>query len=34
MPASAPTIVATSMASFASRGRGPYDWQPAPVFDL
>ena len=34
MPASAPTIVATSMGSFASRGRGPYDWKPAPVFDL
>ena len=34
MPASAPTIVATSMGSFASRGRGPYDWRPAPVFDL
>jgi peptidase E len=34
MPASAPTIVATSMGSFAGRGRGPYDWEPAPVFDL
>jgi peptidase E len=34
LPASAPTIVATSMGSFASRGRGPYDWEPAPVFDL
>ena len=34
MPASAPTIVATSMGSFATRGRGPYDWKPAPVFDL
>jgi peptidase E len=34
MPASAPTIVATSMGSFASAGRGPYDWKPAPVFDL
>jgi peptidase E len=22
------------MGSFASRGRGPYDWKPAPVFDL
>src|SRR4051794_36808250 len=33
MPASAPTIVATSMG-FASRGRGPYDWRPGPVFDL
>lgn len=34
MPASAPTIVATSMGGFAGRGRGPYDWKPAPVFDL
>jgi peptidase E len=34
MPASAPTIVATSMGSFASRNRGPYDWEPAPVIDL
>jgi peptidase E len=34
MPASAPTILATSMSSFPSRGRGPYDWRPAPVFDL
>src|SRR3954453_14416690 len=33
MPASAPTILATSMG-FASRGRGPYDWCPGPVFDL
>jgi len=33
MPASAPTIVATSMG-FASRGRGPYDWSPGPVFGL
>src|SRR5689334_10839301 len=33
MPASAPTILATSMG-FASRGRGPYDWLPGPVFDL
>ena len=33
MPADAPTIVATSMG-FASRGRGPYDWRPGPVFDL
>ena len=33
MPAAAPTIVATSMG-FASRGRGPYDWRPGPVFDL
>ena len=27
MPASQPTILATSMG-FASRGRGPYDWRP------
>ena len=33
MPASAPTILATSMG-FASRHRGPYDWRPGPVFDL
>src|SRR3954447_9671713 len=33
MPASAPTILATSMG-FASRGRGFYDWRPGPVFDL
>jgi hypothetical protein len=33
MPATAPTILATSMG-FASRGRGPYDWTPGPVFDL
>src|SRR4051794_10939301 len=33
MPASAPTILATSIG-FASRGRGPYDWTPGPVFDL
>ena len=33
MPAKEPTIVATSMG-FASRGRGPYDWSPGPVFDL
>jgi peptidase E len=33
MPAEAPTIVATSMG-FASRGRGPYDWWPGPIFDL
>src|SRR4051794_34691585 len=33
MPASAPTILATSMG-FASRGRGPYDWRPGAVFDL
>jgi peptidase E len=33
MPASAPTILATSMGFF-SRGRGPYDWRPGPIFDL
>ncbi|MFP5372050.1 MAG: Type 1 glutamine amidotransferase-like domain-containing protein [Actinomycetes bacterium] len=33
MPASAPTVLATSMG-FASRSRGPYDWRPGPVFDL
>ena len=33
MPASAPTILATSMG-FTDRGRGPYDWSPGPVFDL
>jgi peptidase E len=33
MPASAPTILATSMG-FGSRGRGPYDLVPGPVFDL
>ena len=33
MPASAPTILATSMG-FAGRNRGPYDWRPGPVFDL
>ncbi|MGY1913914.1 Type 1 glutamine amidotransferase-like domain-containing protein [Blastococcus sp. SYSU DS0973] len=33
MPATAPTILATSMG-FASRGRGPYGWRPGPVFDL
>jgi peptidase E len=33
MPASAPTILATSMG-FAPSGRGPYDWSPGPVFDL
>jgi peptidase E len=33
MPASAPTIVATSIG-FHSRGRGPYDWAPGPIFDL
>src|SRR5206468_10969864 len=31
--ASAPTILATSMG-FDSRGRGPHDWYPGPVFDL
>jgi peptidase E len=33
VPASAPTILATSMG-FADRGRGPYDWSPGAVFDL
>ncbi|MGY1736273.1 Type 1 glutamine amidotransferase-like domain-containing protein [Geodermatophilus sp. SYSU D00684] len=33
MPATAPTILATSIG-FDSRGRGPYDWAPGPVFDL
>jgi peptidase E len=33
MPASAPTVLATSMG-FHSRGRGPHDWAPGPVFDL
>ena len=33
MPASEPTIVATSMG-FTSRGRGPWDADPGPVFDL
>jgi peptidase E len=33
MPASAPTVLATSIG-FDSRGRGPYDWAPGPVFDL
>ena len=33
MSAAAPTIVATSIG-FDSRGRGPYDWAPGPVFDL
>ncbi|MCW2636324.1 MAG: peptidase dipeptidase [Blastococcus sp.] len=33
MPASAPTIVATSMG-FDSQDRGPYDLRPGPVFDL
>ena len=33
MAASSPTILATSMG-FAPRNRGPYDWQPGPIFDL
>jgi peptidase E len=33
MPATAPTVLATSIA-FDSRSRGPYDWSPGPVFDL
>jgi peptidase E len=33
MPASAPTVLATSIG-FDSRGRGPTDWAPGPVFDL
>ena len=33
MPAAAPTVLATSIG-FDSRGRGPYDWAPGPVFDL
>jgi peptidase E len=33
MAASTPTILATSMG-FAPGGRGPYDWQPGPIFDL
>jgi peptidase E len=33
MPATAPTVLATSIG-FDSRGRGPYDWSPGPVFDL
>jgi peptidase E len=33
MAASAPTVLATSMG-FDSRGRGPQDWAPGPVFDL
>ncbi len=33
MPATAPTVLATSMG-FSGRGRGPYDWAPGPVFDL
>jgi peptidase E len=33
MPATAPTVLATSIG-FDSRGRGPHDWAPGPVFDL
>ncbi|MEV5447707.1 hypothetical protein AB0N23_35110, partial [Streptomyces sp. NPDC052644] len=33
MPATEPTIVATSMG-FTSRDRGPWDADPGPVFDL
>jgi peptidase E len=33
MPAAAPTVLATSIG-FDSRGRGPSDWAPGPVFDL
>jgi peptidase E len=33
MTATAPTVLATSIG-FDSRGRGPYDWAPGPVFDL
>ena len=33
MPATAPTVLATSIG-FDSRGRGPADWAPGPVFDL
>jgi peptidase E len=33
MPATAPTVLATS-TGFDSRGRGPADWSPGPVFDL
>ncbi|MFR9776758.1 Type 1 glutamine amidotransferase-like domain-containing protein [Micromonospora sp. MS34] len=33
MPASAPTVVATSMG-FSSRRRGPWDVKPGPVFEL
>jgi peptidase E len=31
--ATEPTVLATSIG-FDSRGRGPYDWSPGPVFDL
>jgi peptidase E len=33
VPATVPTVLATSMG-FDSRGRGPLDWSPGPVFDL
>ncbi len=33
MTATAPTVLATSIG-LDSRGRGPYDWSPGPVFDL
>ncbi|CCH88966.1 Peptidase S51 dipeptidase E [Modestobacter italicus] len=33
MTATAPTVLATSIG-FDSRGRGPLDWSPGPVFDL
>ena len=33
MPASQPTILATSIGFF-SRNRGPYDWRAGPIFDL
>ncbi len=33
MPASEPTIIATSMGFFRG-GRGPYDLRPSPVFEL
>jgi peptidase E len=33
MTATAPTVLATSIG-FDSRGRGPTDWAPGPVFDL
>ncbi|WP_369137578.1 Type 1 glutamine amidotransferase-like domain-containing protein [Modestobacter versicolor] len=33
MAAGAPTVLATSIG-FDSRGRGPTDWSPGPVFDL
>jgi len=33
VPATAPTVLATSIG-FDSRGRGPLDWSPGPVFDL